>query len=223
MDVHDVGEKYSQLLLQQKRNLERAKGRQGQVPRDWKPKDQLYMGFMMAIMATNSRNQDNHRIHTSFIPPSYLPCRTPLSELRRINIRDLRLETHHRGTYLMVHAITPPNRMTGIMVLVEDEREHAVMLQIYQQDNEKTRAADKIVNVGSVMILKEPFFKVMASGEYGLRIDHVSDIVEVHDYDPRRPMRWRPRVIDAEVSAEILKTRGNEAMGKGMYWQAITQ
>jgi hypothetical protein len=157
------------------------------------------------------------------MPPAYLPCTTPLAELRRIGIRDLRLETHHRGTYLLVRAMSPPNRMTGIMVMVEDEFDHAVMLQIYQQDNEETRAAKDILDAGTVMILKQPFFKVMASREYGLRVDHLSDIIGVDEYDPRRPTSWCPRVLDVELSAVVLKNRGNEAVGKGNYWRAVAQ
>jgi hypothetical protein len=182
-----------------------------------------YMGFMMAILSTDMQKQRHYMVQTSFIPPAYLPCTTPLVELRRISIRELRLETHHRGTYLMVRAMTPPNRMTGIMILVEDESDHAVMLQIYQQDNEETRAAKDIVDAGTVMILKEPFFKVMASGEYGLRVDHLSDIVKVDEYDPRRPARWCPRVLDTGLSAVVLKNRGNEAVREENYWRAIAQ
>jgi hypothetical protein len=223
MNVHDVGEEFAQLLSQQKQNLQKAQVRRGQRPRDWKSKDEMYMGFMMAILSNDMRKQRNYMVQTSFIPPAYLPCTTPLAELRRTGIRDLRLETHHRGTYLMIRAMTPPNRMTGIMVLVEDESDHAVMLQIYQQDNEEIRAAKDVVDTGTVMILKEPFFKVMASGEYGLRVDHLSDIIEVDEYDPRRPARWCPRVLDVDLSAVVLKNRGNEAVGEGKYWRAIAQ
>jgi hypothetical protein len=223
MDVQDVGEKHSQLLVQQKQVLERAKKRKGQRPQDWKPKQEIYMSFMVALMARSMHRQDNHMIHTSFVPPSYLPCNTSLAELRSVHVRDLKLETHHRGRYLMVRAITPPNRMTGILVLVEDESEHAIMLQIYQQDDEEIRAASDIVDVETVMILKEPFLKVMASGEYGLRVDHVSDFIIIDDHDSRRPAQWRPRVLDAERSVESLKKNGNEAMSAGKPWVAITQ
>ena len=221
MDVQEVGDEYAQTLLQQKRVLERARKRKGQRPKDWRPREEMYMSFMMAVMATSFRKQDNHMIHTSFVPPSYLPCNTSLAELRSIRIQDLQLETHHRGNYLMVRAITPPNRMTGILILVEDESEHVVVLQIYQQDDEAIRPANEIVNVGTVMILKEPFFKVMASGEYGLRVDHLSDIIDIDEHDPRRPKQWCPRVLDAERSVEGLKRIGNEAVNAGKYWTAI--
>lgn len=223
MDVQEVGDEYSQALSQRKQVLERAQKRKGQRPQDWKPRQEIYMSFMMALMSNSMRRQDDYMVHSSFVPPSYLPCETPLAELRSVHIQDLQLEIHHRGTYLIVRAITPPNRMTGILVLVEDESGHVVVLQIYQQDDEETRAASDIVDIGTVMILKEPFLKVMASGEYGLRVGHLCDMIVVDEYDRRRPAKWRPRVLDAERSVENLKKDGNEAMGAGRPWTAITQ
>ncbi|KAJ8116080.1 hypothetical protein OPT61_g2413 [Boeremia exigua] len=223
MDVQEVGDGFSDALLRQKQILERAQKRKGQRPRDWRPKDEMYTSFMMAIMMSNMSPKDTHRIHTSFIPPSYLPCSTSLAELRPINIRDLQLETHHRGRYLLVRAMTPPNRMTAIMVLVEDQAEHATMLQIYQQENETDRTARDIIDEGTVLILKEPYLKVMASGEYGLRVDHLSDIIEIDEHDPRCPLQWCPQVLDTERSVESLKQKGNEAVTAGKYWKAITQ
>lgn len=223
MDIHEVEEEHLQTLVRQKQILQGARKRQGQRPQDWKPREEVYMSFMMAIMAQDLHKEGKHMTLMSFVPPSYLPCNASLAELRPIHIRDLQLETHHRGTYLMVRAITPPNRMTAIMVLVEDERGHVVMLQIYQQDDETTRAATEIVNVGKVMILKEPFLKVMGSGEYGLRIDHLSDVVEVDEHDPRRPVQWRLRVLDTERSVESLKGKGNEAVKAENYHLAIAQ
>jgi hypothetical protein len=113
--------------------------------------------------------------------------------------------------------------MTGIMVLVEDDLADVVMLQMYQQEAEKTREAGDIVNVGTILLLKEPYFKVMASGEYGLRVDHLSDVVYLNNDDPRVPETWRPRILPAECSAQSLKSNGNIAVGEGKYWKAITE
>jgi hypothetical protein len=41
------------------------------------------------------------------------------------------------------------------------------MLQIYQQEDEKIRPATAIINTGTVLLVKEPYFKVMGDGEYG--------------------------------------------------------
>lgn len=210
------------MIQNQKQTLQKAKKRKGQRPRDRKSREELYTGFMMALLAGAHRERRNG-MYSSFIPPAYLPCTTPLAELRRVAIQDLQLETHHRGTYLPLRAITPPSRMTGIMILVEDHRADVVMLQLYNQEEEDTRETTDIVNVGTILVVKEPYFKVMASGEYGLRVDHLSDVIYVDKDDPEIPEAWRPRLIEVELSADSLKRKGNFAIGEGKYWQAITQ
>lgn len=220
MDVHNVADEYFQTMQSQKQTLQKAKKRQGQRPRDLRPREETYLHFMMAFM-TAKQHEQQHMIHTSFIAPAYLPCTTPLAELSRITIRDLQLETHHRGTYLLLRTVTPPRRMTAVMVLVEDDCADVVMLQMYQQEEEDIREAADIFSVGTILLLKEPYFKVMASGEYGLRVDHLSDVIHVNRDDYRIPKVWRPRALEVELSADSLKVKGNSDMNKGKYWQAI--
>ncbi|CAO2647207.1 Nn.00g081290.m01.CDS01 [Neocucurbitaria sp. VM-36] len=225
MDVFKDTSQYVQTLERQKQVLQKAKKRYGQLPRDRKPREEAYLTFMMALMSMTAKGQrsQNFMVHSSFIPPAYLPCVTPLAELKGISIQDLRLEVHHRGFFLVLRAITPPNRMTGILVLAEDNHDDVVVLQLYQQEEEEAREATDIVDVGTILIVKEPYFKVMASGEYGLRVDHLSDVKLVDENDPRVPESWRPRIAEIEDSAESLKMKGNSAMGDGRYWQAIKE
>ncbi len=75
--------------------------------------------------------------------------------------------------------------MTAIMVIVEDEMKDAVMLQLYQQVDKMHRPATSILNQNDVCLVKEPYFKVMADGNYGLRVDHVSDLVKIEPRDQR--------------------------------------
>jgi hypothetical protein len=219
MDVHDSTDEYFQLLQGQKQMLDKAKRRRGELPRDWKSRQETYLGFMMACVGNAQASQRGPTMHSSFIPPAYLPCTTRLADLRRVMIKDLQLETHHRGTYLLLRSITPPNRMTGIIVIVEDERGDVVPLQLYQQDEENTRKVTDIVNVGTVLLVKEPFLKVMASGEYGLRVDHLTDVIDLDEHDAMIPKAWRTQTT--QLSAAAWKAEGNTAVGKEDYWQAI--
>ena len=48
-------------------------------------------------------------------------------------------------------------------------------------------AADNATPVDSVCIIKEPFFDILVTGEYCLKVDHISDIIWLPiDYE-RRP------------------------------------
>ncbi|KAH6642926.1 hypothetical protein C7974DRAFT_386403, partial [Boeremia exigua] len=225
MEVHSDSSEFIHIIERQKQTLQKARSRQGQRPSDRKPKEHMYIEFMMVLRNTTTadRGDQSNLIHSSFIPPAYLPCTTPLAQLTPMSIRQLMLETHHRGKYLLLRAIAPPNRMTAIIVLAEDESEDAVVLQLYQQEEENIRQATDVVNVGTTLLVKEPYFKIMASGDYGLRVDHLSDIVYVDRGDPILPKRWNPPMSEAEQSAEISKSKGDSAVGAGNYWKAIEE
>lgn len=225
MDVHrDMGA-YVHQIERQRQTLKQAKQRQGERPRDRKSREQAYAKFMMTLMLAGARGvlDAPHMIHSSFMAPAYAPSTAPLAALRGIALAQLQLETHHRGRCLLLRAMTPPSRMTAVMVVAEDEAGDAMLLQLYQQDEEAGRAAADVVGVGAVLLLKEPFFKVMADGEYGLRVDHVSDAVWLRPDDARVPAAWRPRVAEVGRSAEALKGSGNCAMKERRFWDAITE
>lgn len=222
MDVFNVSSQYSDLISRQRKTLQEAKKRQGQRPHDRKSREHTYTNFMMLLISGGVTEQKGV-VLSSFVPPSYLPCSTPLTELKPVAIKNLQLETHHRGTYLLLRSITPPNRMTAIMAVMEDENDDVILLQLYQQENQDQRAATDIVNVGTVLLVKEPYFKVMGDGQYGLRVDHLSDVIHLKRNDDRFPKAWQPRLIETELSAESLKTKGNRSFQRKKYWDAITE
>ncbi|KFZ18506.1 hypothetical protein V501_01174 [Pseudogymnoascus sp. VKM F-4519 (FW-2642)] len=221
MDAHDVKAEYWEMIKSQKQTLKEAKKRRGQRPQDRKPRKYAYMRFMMSRQPMMRENTEG-LIHSSFTAPAYPPCITTVDELKQIKIQDLQLETHHRGVYLLLRCITPPSRMTAIMALVEDENEDVAMLQIYQQEDEEIRPAAEIANTGTVLLVKEPYYKVMGDGEYGLRVDHLSDVVQLKGNNARIPSEWQSRVIEVGQSVESLKQKGNLAMKEGRFWEAIT-
>lgn len=222
MDVCKDLDNFGRMLKQQKRVLQNAKRKQGQCPRDRKGREEMLLEFMMASMATSMKQSNQtHMVHSSFVPEAYLPCTVSVDTLKPLSIGKLRLETHHRGASLLLRTLTPPNRMTGILVLVEDQNRDVTVLQLYQQKDEDSRAASDIIGEGSILIIKEPFFKVMASGEYGIRVDHVSDVMFLDKDDLKVPQTWRPRLSEIGKSADALKLEGNTLMGQGKYWKAI--
>ncbi|KAI9878412.1 MAG: hypothetical protein M1830_000932 [Pleopsidium flavum] len=107
------------------------------------------------------------------------------------------------------------------MVVMEDERDDVVMLQLYQQEDEDDRPARDIVGEIGVCIVKEPYFKVMADGEYGMRIDHVSDLIWLSETDERVPMQWRPRISQLDKTADEWRCDGNAAMKAEKFFDAI--
>jgi hypothetical protein len=224
MDIENAAEQYMHLLEPRKKILAKANLRKGQRPQDRRSKKELYDDFMSALMfSTNSLQVSRIGIHSSFVPPAYHPCIKPFADLKPIAIKNLQLETYHRGTYLLLRSMTPPYRMTAILAIMEDGNGDAVKLQIYQQEDEEVRNAADIINIGTIMIVKEPYFKVMGDGEYGVSIYHLSDVVILHETDERIPDAWKPRLTELNRSAESFKTQGNMAMGEGRCWDAIKE
>jgi len=226
MDICDVSGsgQYMQVLARQKEVLKAARARQGEHPKDRRSRSELVDNFM--VLYTRQQllqltTSDITNIHSSFVPLPYQPSTAPLEKLKQMFVKDLRLETHHRGHYLLLRSITTPNRMTAIMAIVEDEMKDAVMLQLYQQDDKMDRPATSILNQDDVFFIKEPYFKVMADGEYGLRVDHVSDLVKVEPRDQRVPSQWSPRVLILDKTADDWRLEGNDAMRRQRYWIAI--
>jgi len=165
--------------------------------------------------------QKNKQIRSSLLSPPYPPSTASLNELKPIYIQDLRLGIYHRGNYFLIRSVTAPNRMTAIMAVVEDEKRDALVVQLFQQPEEEVRPVSSIIKNGDVFLIKEPIFKIMADGEYGLRVDHISDLVRIDARHELWPKQWIPVLFNLKKNADDWKREGNIAMGKNQYWEAI--
>lgn len=187
-------------------------------------RDERVMQFTFRLMAKQAMtNADTVNMRPSFVLPAYPPCIRSFKDLKRVAIKDLLLETHHRGTYLLLRSITPPDRMTAVMSIVEDENKDALMPQLYHQEEENERPADDILPEGTVLVVKEPYLKLMSDGDHGLRIDHPSDIIHLPSHDDRVPTCWQPRRKEKSLTASAWKKKGNNRFDESKYHAAIRQ
>ncbi|KAK2789309.1 hypothetical protein FQN53_002151 [Emmonsiellopsis sp. PD_33] len=221
MDIHDVSQvpEYFQYLQQQRRTLQNAQSRKGQRPKGMKSRDVIIGQFMFHRMRSQTMPNEFIGIRSSFVPPAYPPCVTPLNDLSKIVIKDLILETHHRGSYMLLRSVTPTYTMTAVMTIVEDEGGNVLTFQLYNRDKELS--ADGYLTEGTVMIVKEPYLKVMGDGNFGLRVDHLSGVSFIPDHDPLIPLSWRRQYPASGTSADDWKLRGNAYFNKGGYKFAI--
>lgn len=229
MDIDDVSGT-AQLVAafsKQEQTLEAAKKRKGKRPKNMKPRDLLIHEFMMIRSSQKMyKLNQTHVIHQSWFAEPYPPSVAPLSTLKKLHIDEMELETHHRGSYALLRVITPSNTMNAVMVIVEDEKEHVVMVQVYQQEDTEYELAENIAQVGGVCIVKEPYFKTNSDGGYGIRVDHVTDIVWVAQDDDKVPLGWQARISEVDKTAEGLKAEGNAALKardlpRAINWYAI--
>jgi len=199
-----------------------AHKRKGEIPRDRPSKQAICHDFNMEIHETRlNRESQDQEVSTVFIPAAYPPCMKALSELAKIKVRELQLETQHRGRYLLVKCVTGPNRLGSIMAIVEDGNEECVHLQLYHREDQVERPLTDILNEGMIMVIKEPCFKANSNGKYGVRVDHVSDVLWLGDRHTLLPASWGPVCLDLDKSALEWKEEGNEKMREKSYWKAI--
>ncbi|CAG7561109.1 unnamed protein product [Fusarium equiseti] len=224
MDIKDVSNEsqYIGFLKQLQGAAERAARRKGQAVRDHPPSQQVVSSFKMKLMAKSYGPQPNENtIATTQVPAPYPPCVNSSNDLEPMMISDMRLETHHRGKKIMLRVLTPPDRMTAVMAIVEDEKGTAVLLQLYHQPEETIVPATEILNPNMVYILKEPFFKCATDGTYSLRVDHPSDIIRLDGADDRIPSHWRPSVVTSDQNSTDIRKQGNNAVQDKKWAEAL--
>lgn len=209
---------YIQHLNIQKATARNAELRKGERPSDIKPRVQVVNEYMMH--ASRMKMEGHSTITTTTIGQPYYPSVVPFKNLQSINIRQLQLETQHRGFYILLRLICPPSRMQAVISIAEDEAGDAVIFSLYQQEPEVVRPADEILRENSVIIVKEPYFKVVGGGGYGIRVDHPTDVVWLADDDESIPQQWRSKAVTKAKSAEQCATEGNGLVGLGKYHEA---
>ena len=168
MEVEDVSAvtRWVDVLMRLKTGLESNDNRKGETPTDRMSREQLIRHFIAHSFqqATLTMQGDLHKIHSSFVALPYLPCNRSLNDLEKMSIKDLTLETHHRTKYLLLKAVTPPNAMTAVMMIMEDELDEVVGVHFYQQETWDDQMVRDIFQVNRICIVKEPYFKIMADG-----------------------------------------------------------
>jgi hypothetical protein len=222
MDVQDVSSlgQFAAMIQAAEVNAALANRRKGETPRDHPPALLLVQRHMMQLQSSSGMSQYNYTVATSQVPAPYPPCTLSAAELKPIFISQMKLETHHRGSKVVVRVMVPPNRITAIMAIVEDEKGTAVLLQLYNQPPEAMVPANETLRQGCFYLLKEPFFKAATSdGSYSLRVDHVSDIMLLNDGDELLPAKWRKTKTITGTSQSI-RMQGNEAVGKKNWAEA---
>lgn len=168
-----------------------------------------------ARMRSLSSNPDTSHLRSCFIGAAYPPCTLPLSSLVPIHLRDLTLETQHRGRVLIVRAFCEPNVIVAIQNAVEDEFGDVDRLAIYNLL--PTTEANAILPQGAIVAIKEPYYKRTADGGLFVRVDHPTDFVLLKPGDSIIPRSLDARTKKINQSAIRLKEEGNIKFKRGEF------
>ncbi|ATY63752.1 TPR domain [Cordyceps militaris] len=223
MDTYDLSQEaqFAAMLQAGVRMHEIAQRRNGQLVHDHPPPASVVSQFLAARMGGVDLSSDPTKfvVSTTQLPPPYLPSECSVDELQPIRITHMRLGEHHRGTKVIVRILTPPRRINAVLAVAEDLAGTAVLLQLYHQPPATVFFPDEIIQKGSVLMIKEPFFKCSTDGSYSLRVDHLSDIVWLKPFDSRIPDVWRDEF--PRMNSEAVRMRGNECVKNGRWAKAL--
>ncbi|KAK7994993.1 tpr domain protein [Apiospora arundinis] len=211
---------YVDQVKQLKEAAEAAALRKGESVTDHPPLDYMIFMFLYNLQSNNEKEtSDPYKLVMTQVPASYPPCARSLHDLNPIAISAMKLETHHRGSKVMLRVRTPPDRINAGQAIVEDEKGTGVLLQMYHLPEESVVPAQHIIYLGRICILKEPFFKVTVAGAYSLRVDHPSDLVWLAPDDEGIPKGWRQR---DPISNDSVRARmdGNKAISANAWAEA---
>ena len=226
MDIDNSSgmQEWMQLMEKHKENLRSAEARKGEKPRDRKTRSQLIHIQIVAQATKEMRAQGSiySLIYQSFVPPPYLPSVRSITDMRKIYIKDLELQVHHRGSYLILRAATPAYVLTAVSAVMEDEKDAGVVLQLYHQKDYVSRPLAQAIEPGNICIIKEPYYKVGNDGEYGVRVDHVSDVIWLMPDADEVPDAWKSQLSEIQ-DAEKLRIAGNTEFKAGNLHAALVK
>ena len=184
-----------------------------------RPDKKLSRAQAAAIMAKISLEESPTKkgVRCFYVYPGYPPCMVPLSDLTKVMIDDLTLETHHRGSYIVLRTITPGETRLDPVVAVEDEDQRGILLQLPNMAAELS-VEPHLLDKGTVLLVKEPYLRSIADRAYSIRVDHRSNLVFLLEYDSEFPFTW---LLEMDASESDWKVRGDDMLSKQVYHIAI--
>jgi hypothetical protein len=136
-------------------------------------------------------------------------------------LKDLRLQTHHEGQYLIVRSIVSPGQVMSVMSIVEDECGDAIMITLRHQDTSRHR--DEILGEGMILAVKEPYLRQMSDGTHGIIVDYLSNYKYLSRKDNLTTGMWQGRLSESQDNAKSWNTAGKNLAETEMYFSAITR
>jgi len=116
----------AKVLAAQQQAARNAGKRRGERPRDLPSRNQIIDEFTMVSL---NYRMNSYMVNTTVIGEPYHPSTASLNTLKKISIRDLKIEINHRGFYMLLRFLCPPMRMTAIMV--RDPLEHSNRIRYF--------------------------------------------------------------------------------------------
>ena len=149
----------------------------------------------------------------------YPPCTISLSELRPMKISDLKMDTNHCGKKLTVKRASPVVTLPArFWTMVQEKKgEQTERLEVLLH---KSRFEEDMLEFSKGFVVKEPYFTVTEQGEATLRVEHLLDLVVVHE---EKEINGDLDAAAAERITTRFRNEGNAALKKQELPEAYAQ
>ncbi|KEZ46367.1 TPR domain-containing protein [Scedosporium apiospermum] len=187
--------------------LKKAQALSGKLPPRKAPRDLLVETHNSHVQKQLGRPKATNLVKKPILALAYPASYKPMAELEKMRLSELAVETHHEGKILILRTITPPYQGAGTVVIVEDEHGDADKMGIYNQSD---RSILSIIPEGSVIAVKEPYYKYNGQDDYMICVDHPSDIIYLKFDDPIIPEKFQLGEGETDTAADW-KSAGDKA------------
>jgi hypothetical protein len=122
------------------------------------------------------------------LPLPYLPSRSTLSQIIRVNLSNLRIDCREVNDAVLFRTIAEPYVYSSSITIVEDYNGDVARLTVCNIDDSMN---DPMFPIGTILAVKQPCWSAVPSGGYHIRVDHPSDIVFLETTDDTVPSAWK--------------------------------
>ncbi|GBB90130.1 hypothetical protein RclHR1_00170034 [Rhizophagus clarus] len=159
----------------------------------------------------------------------------------RISINDMQIDNVHTGRFLLCRVIDKCFKLTALSTIVEDPEGDVERLSLYNWVPQSATSlgftsvdqVSRYLPVGTILIVKNPFYKIASDSFPMIRSDDPSEIVMIlHNSELLKDIRWSSdQIQELTVQPEerkILRSddfhrRGNENFKESNYKLAIDE
>lgn len=204
------------LLESQKKRLDNARRRKGEIPDDSQKPQELVESHWRTSkwIKEKSHPGDNFIVDSSIIAPYYPPSTASPGSLTKMHIKELQLETHHRGSYLILRTNVPPIKVAGVIISVMRDELHNMVMTSHHYVNAES------LFLGGIFMIKEPYFTIRSDGDYHVRVDHVTDMIHVCAVSHWIPSNLRTHDDSSSMTSDW-KRKGDRELDHRNYIAAV--
>ncbi|KAK9774394.1 putative SET domain-containing protein [Seiridium cardinale] len=152
-------------------------------------------------------------------PLTYPPSSDRVNKLPRINLSDLRVSIHHRGSAIVLRIFTEPNFDRYLCAGVEDEVGNVDLIILFNTDPKLS--PDYVLTKGLVLAIKNPLYLLLPNGRHGIVVEHPCDLVEIDLTNTLMPTIWRDDFVTLHsAEASCLNREAKDALIAGNHISA---